>query len=1052
MSRPLNRDKAEADLVLHIKKATSPEETAPKQKHVRACIVYTHDFRSSAAVWQGFRSQPMLGDEVQTFKALVCVHKIICDGHPVTLKDAQKQTDWLDQCARSTQQFDSRGYSTLIRAYVEFLHSKLRYHNNHPEFSGNFDYNEYVSLKGIDDPNEGYETINDLMNLQDQIDQFQKLVFANFRPASNNECRISAFVPLVQESYNIYKFATSMLRAMHRRTNDPEGLILLRQRYNAQHYALIKFYYECSNLKYLTSLISVPKLPQDPPNLIGGDSPPLLPTRRPATPVETPRDTPPRTPRTPDVDWAEQQREIARKQREYELEQQRLQQQRDLEQQQQQMEALRLQQEFDEQRRLQMERENLQREQLGREQLQRQAEGRLAELERDVLALRGQYERDQMLIDQYDRRVKGLEQEMQLINMNAQQQLASKDEMIRSIQDQINIWKSKYEALAKLYSQLRQEHLDLLGKFKTVQLKANSAQEAMDKFEKMQKEIKDKNLQMADMVRERDRAKNELLRWQNTQNDEIARLKRDLEMANGRVEDLGRSKSSEVGSMVAKFNKEKQDLEDLANRRQREIDDLMRRVEDQRAQIERMQIENEEEKAVLESGLDETLAELASLQHGQSEQSSTLQARIDSMTRAHKTKMQKILDSILETCISKVEESVFDLESPTQLGNQNATPEFTLSMIEKAHTASTEFELALLQYLSPSGDTNQVDAIRSALALSQTISDVLGNAKGITRLAKNDQDAEDIFRHAKSSAVATQEFFTNVMSSRLGGLSPEGSIKTIERSNEGVQSAMERLAKAAEHLIPKSNQLDPSKLDLGDMVEMEMGNAAKTIEEATARLQALMAKPKNNDLSAIELQVNASILESAMAMMQAIGHLIKCATISQQEVVAQGRGNSTNAAFYKKNNRWTEGLISAAKAVAMATTLLVETADGVISKTHSMEQLLVASNEVAAATAQLVAASRVKANFMSKAQDNLERASKAVTEASRALVRAVKAIMDRELKKREGAVDYQNMNAHEFKIKEMGQQVEILKLEKELTLARRVLGEMRKVSYHQGDD
>ena len=131
--------------------------------------------------------------------------------------------------------------------------------------------------------------------------------------------------------------------------------------------------------------------------------------------------------------------------------------------------------------------------------------------------------------------------------------------------EQINIWKSKYEALAKLYSQLRQEHLDLLGKYKTMQLKANSAQEAVDKMEKMQKEIKDKTLQMADMVRERDRAKNELLRWQNTQNDEIARLKRDLEMANGRVEDLGRSKSSEVGSMVAKFNKEKQDLEDLAN-------------------------------------------------------------------------------------------------------------------------------------------------------------------------------------------------------------------------------------------------------------------------------------------------------------------------------------------------------------------------------------------------------------------------------------------------------------------------------------------------------
>lgn len=47
------------------------------------------------------------------------------------------------------------GYSTLIRNYVDFLHSKLRYHNNHPEFNGNFDYKEYISLKGIDDPNEG---------------------------------------------------------------------------------------------------------------------------------------------------------------------------------------------------------------------------------------------------------------------------------------------------------------------------------------------------------------------------------------------------------------------------------------------------------------------------------------------------------------------------------------------------------------------------------------------------------------------------------------------------------------------------------------------------------------------------------------------------------------------------------------------------------------------------------------------------------------------------------------------------------------------------------
>ena len=76
--------------------------------------------------------------------------------------------------------------------------------------------------------------------------------------------------------------------------------------------------------------------------------------------------------------------------------------------------------------------------------------------------------------------------------------------------DQVTLWKNKYEQLAKLYSQLRQEHLDLLAKFKSMQLKANSAQEAIDKKERVEREMKAKNLELADMIRERDRARYEL--------------------------------------------------------------------------------------------------------------------------------------------------------------------------------------------------------------------------------------------------------------------------------------------------------------------------------------------------------------------------------------------------------------------------------------------------------------------------------------------------------------------------------------------------------------
>jgi len=118
------------------------------------------------------------------------------------------------------------------------------------------------------------------MQLQDQIESFQKMVFSHFRASTNNECRISSLVPLVKESWGIYRFITSMLRAMYRSschvshllfsysfslltgTNDIEALEPLRQRFNSQHYSLRKFYYECSNLKYLTGLINVPKLGQ----------------------------------------------------------------------------------------------------------------------------------------------------------------------------------------------------------------------------------------------------------------------------------------------------------------------------------------------------------------------------------------------------------------------------------------------------------------------------------------------------------------------------------------------------------------------------------------------------------------------------------------------------------------------------------------------------------------------------------------------------------------------------------------------------------------------
>jgi hypothetical protein len=344
------------------------------------------------------------------------------------------------------------------------------------------------------------------MTLQDQIDSFQKLVFSHFRHGLNNECRISSLVPLVQESYGIYKFITSMLRAMHTTTGDDEALAPLRDRYDGQHHRLVRFYYECSNLRYLTSLITIPKLPQDPPNLLSEeDAPPALP-RRPAN--ESPDPVPVQLAAAPDPEpisdfWTNDE---LQRQKTYEDEQQRLKEQREAESQKQQLMLAQQQREFDERQRIQTEQQRLAEEQLLRDQYARQAQGHVAELERQLLELQGQQNNNLLLLESYDNKVKALENELSNFALNSQQQQQSKDELIKSLQEQVNMWKSKYEALAKLYSQLRHEHLELLGKYKQMQLKAASAQEAIDRREKLERDMKTKNLELADMIRERDRA------------------------------------------------------------------------------------------------------------------------------------------------------------------------------------------------------------------------------------------------------------------------------------------------------------------------------------------------------------------------------------------------------------------------------------------------------------------------------------------------------------------------------------------------------------------
>ena len=924
---------------------------------------------------------------------------------------------WIDSLNRGMSGEGLRGYGPLIKEYVYFLLAKLTFHQQHPEFNGTFEYEEYISLKSINDPNEGYETITDLMQLQDKIEQFQKLIFSHFKSGANNECRISALVPLVQESYGIYKFVTSMLRAMHTTTGDDEALEPLRGRYDAQHYRLIKFYYECSNLRYLTSLITVPKLPQDPPNLLAeDDNAPSLPQRpkqeveRQPTPVIAPKNEEP-----DDISefWKNEQN---RQQKEYE-EQQRVLEERQAQQlYAQQQAALQAQQNFEEQQRQLAEQQRREQEALMQQQTQWQTQGRLAELEQENLNARAQYERDQLMLQQYDQRVKALESELHQIQASYGQQITSKDDQIKALQEQLNTWRTKYEALAKLYSQLRTEHLDLLQRFKSVQLKAASAQEAIDKREKLEREIKTKNLELADMIRERDSALHEKDRASGGNREELEKLKRELRMALDRADNAELSKGNELSSMLSKYNREMADLEDALRKKSRALEDMSTKYREGDSDLEQLLREKEDELEIMKMGMDQTLIELNELKLSQGETDHALDGQIDAVLLSNIAKINDIIDSVLQSGVQRVDDALYELDSSMQAGNQNASPSYVLSQVEKASASATEFATSF-----DGPNSTHAEIIRTTNVFAGSIADVLSNTKGLTRLATDDKKADQLINAARQSAQSTVKFFRGLQSFRLDGMDPMQKTDVVINNNNDVQMNLQKLNKLADSFAPSSGRLANNKGDLGDLVDNELTKAADAIAAAAARLAKLKNKPKDG-YSTYELRIHDSILDAALAVTNAIAQLIKAATATQQEIVQAGRGSSSRTAFYKKNNRWTEGLISAAKAVASSTNTLIETADGVLSGRNSPEQLIVASNDVAASTAQLVAASRVKAGFMSKSQETLETASKAVGAACRALVRQVQSmIKDRD--QDEERVDYGKLGAHKFKIREMEQQV-----------------------------
>lgn len=1028
------------DLQISVKKACNSDEVPPKRKHVRACIVYTWDHKNLRAFWNAVKIQPLQSDQVQLFKALIMIHKVLQEGHPNVLKDAYRNKDFIASLATV---FPSSGtsYGRLIQQYDRFILQKLDFHRANPGFNGTFEYEEYISLRATHDLNEGYDALLQLMDLQDQIDDLQKLIFATIHQTPSNLCKVSALVPLIAESYGIYKFCISMLRSLYLQLGSDEFLRDMVLRFEDQHFMLHNFYTDCHAIKFLTSLITIPRLANLPPSVKASDGETISRPRSVATnvslepeappvppPVEAAAVAPAIAPQPTNALYLQQQQE----------EQQRVQQQLEQQRQLQLQQQLEQQRQFEEQQRAQEQRFLQEQQRMALQAQQTQNQLRVSELEHDLLMFKGQYDNDQQLLQQYDARVKLLETELYNFNNTASQQVASKDEQIRNLEEQIQNWTKKYETLAKLYSQLRQEHLNLLSKFKKIQQKINSAQESILKKEKVEKDLKAKNLEMADLIRERDRARLDMDRVRASKDQEIEKLQAEVRELTSQVNDAGKLLSTIIG------------------KHEREMSEMRERLgQSNPDSLKQQLLEREMDLEVAQESLESALKELALLKNDQED---IVNAQIDEILLLNIEKFRHLIDVFLENNIKRVQDSKHELSLSIQAGNLNATPEYVLSIVEISLGLATEFATVFNGFLADDKQVYEDDShysgiILSSANLTSSIDELMLNVKGLigTRNVLDDEE-EDVISQMYEILESTELYFQDLKSLALASLkSTDDKIDRVIDCNFQLQKSLQILTK----FIEAWSTTDVKSLgNLEDLLDNEMAQTAKTVSSAVDFLDKLLSDPR---IKGANFEVHEALLEASKMIIDAVVFLIKSATDSQREIVAKTKGSDQSPRdFYKKNSRWTEGLISASKAVAGATNVLIQTADGVLKETNSHEQLIVASNEVAASTAQLVAASRVKANFTSQTQDNLEIASSKVSNSCKYLVAQVQKLLEKELNshkdKHGNEIDLSKLTPYEGKTIEMEQQVEILKLENKLNAARRRLGDIRKHGYRDDPD
>uniref|UniRef100_A0A8C4E1T9 Huntingtin-interacting protein 1 n=1 Tax=Dicentrarchus labrax TaxID=13489 RepID=A0A8C4E1T9_DICLA len=951
--------------------------------------------------WAAVNRLPLSSNAVLCWKFCHVFHKLLRDGHPSVIKDSMRNKADLTDMSRMWGHL-SEGYGKLCSIYLKLLITKMEFHIKNPRFPGNLQMsNRQLDEAGENDVNNFFQLTVEMFDyLECELNLFLG-VFSSLDMSRSvsvtaaGQCRLAPLIQVILDSSHLYDYTVKLLFKLHS-CLPADTLQGHRDRFQEQFKKLKSLFYRSSNLQYFKRLIQIPQLPENPPNFLRASalsehiSPVVVIPAESSSPesehvVETDdlvdTDVPVLPTKFDDLFGTSAAIDPFN---------------------------------FNSQNGMRKDDKDRLIEQLTREiqALKEELESFRLESGRLCQALRGRVnELEAELAEQSHLRLQAAGEseflKAELDDLRRVREDTEKEQRsLTEIEKKAQANEQRYTKLKEKYTELVQSHADLLRKNAEVTRQMTVARAAQDEVDAVRREMQEKVKAAQEAA---DRQEREQL-------DQLQELQRELVSSRVELDSLkttmaSSQQSSEVlSTQLVALESEKAELVQSMSKVEAEL--AVRGEE-----LERVQASLATER---ESGVKTAEA----LQNQLNEKESREQALESQLVAARWSSLQ----GAVEEAEKIIQDSLAQIDDPAHI-SCTSSADYLASRCQASLDCMDRLTSTRETFLAD--NTGVSELVRVVTQCGHLVGDTIVQGSATSHMVPVEQ-ADALSESVKSCGAEALAL--------LGQMKQQDSLAAADNSK--LKAALEAILATAEKLRPRGLELQQG--ELGDLVEQEMAATSAAVESAAARIEEMLNKSRAVD-TGIKMEVNERILASCTELMQAIKELILSSKTLQRDIVESGRGAASMKEFYAKNSRWTEGLISASKAVGWGATVMVDAADLVVQGKGKFEELMVCSHEIAASTAQLVAASKVKADKDSTNLHRLQHASRGVTQATAAVVASTKS--GKSQIEETDTMDFSSMTLTQIKRQEMDAQVLVLELETRLQKERERLGELRKKHY-----